>query len=149
MFKHILVPTDGSELSSSTVQKAIDFAAENGAMITFFYAMQEPPLPVSDLSDAAHYEPEKTQRFAAAAQRHASKILDAAVERAKQCGVKSDAVTEANDSPYVSIVRVATEQACDLVFMASHGRRGLSALLLGSETQKVLTHCKIPVLVYR
>lgn len=149
MFKHILVPTDGSEFSNSAVQKAIDFAVKNGAMVTFFYAMPESPLPVSDLSDTSHYEPEKAQNFIDAAQMRAAKILDAAVEHAKQYGVKANAVTEANDSPYVAIIRTADEQGCDLIFMASHGRRGMNALLLGSETQKVLTHCGIPVLVFR
>ncbi len=149
MFKHILVPTDGSELSSKTVQKAVVFAKETGATITFFYAMHEPPVPLSDLSDTAHYEPEKTKKYADAVQTYASKILAAAVELAKQSGIKADALSETNDSPYAAIVRTAEEQGCDLIFMASHGRRGLSGLLLGSETHKVLTHSKVPVLIYR
>jgi nucleotide-binding universal stress UspA family protein len=149
MFKKMLVPTDGSDLSSKTVEKAIVFAGETGAAIVFLYAMHEPPIPLSDLSDTAHYEPEKTKKYAEAVQEYASKILNKAVELAKQSGIDAACMSVTDDSPYAAIVRVAEEQACDLIFMASHGRRGLSGLLLGSETHKVLTHSKIPVLIYR
>ena len=149
MFKKMLVPTDGSDLSRNTVEKAIVFARETGAAITFLYAMHKAPIPLSDLSDAALYDPEKTKKYAEAIHEYASKILNEAVEQAKQSGIEAGSMSVTDDSPYTAIVRVAEGQGCDLIFMASHGRRGLSGLLLGSETHKVLTHSTIPVLVYR
>lgn len=149
MFKHILVSTDGSQLSDTAMRKAIDLAKEAGAKLTFFNAMPEPPFPVTDFTEDAHYDPEKPKRFAEAAEKHAWTILNAALESAKQAGVDADAALDSNDYPYQAIIRAAEERGCDLIFMASHGRHGINALLLGSETQKVLTHCKIPVLVCR
>ena len=118
MFKHILVPTDGSALSTDTVKKAVDFAREIGAKVTFFYA--KPDYPVAFYGEGALIDPTTPEKFAEMADKQAGEILDA-----------------------------AAASGCDLIFMASHGRRGLSGLLLGSETQKVLTHSKVPVLVYR
>jgi nucleotide-binding universal stress UspA family protein len=79
----------------------------------------------------------------------ADTYLAAAEKEAREAGVACDLVYEKNDSPYEAIIRVAEQKGCDLIMMASHGRRGVKGLLLGSETQKVLTHSKIPVLVYR
>jgi nucleotide-binding universal stress UspA family protein len=147
MFKHILVPTDGSALSNDTVKKAVDFARESGAKITFFYA--KPEYPVAFYGEGALIDPTTPERFAEMADRQAREILGAAQKLAAGGGVDCTTASSTSDAPYQAIIEAAQANGCDLIFMASHGRRGLSGLLLGSETQKVLTHSKIPVLVYR
>ncbi|MBV2236071.1 MAG: universal stress protein [Sterolibacterium sp.] len=147
MFKHILVPTDGSELSSNAVHQAVNFAREIGARITFFYA--RPDYPIAFYGEGALIDPTTPEKFAEMAQTQAQKILSAAEEVARQAGVVCSSTSLINDIAYMAIIEAATHAGCDLVFMASHGRRGISSLLLGSETQKVLTHSKIPVLVWR
>lgn len=147
MFKHILVPTDGSALSADAVSKATDFARETGARITFFYA--KPDYPVAFYGEGALIDPTTPEKFAEMAERQAGELLAAAEAAARNAGVACDTVSVTSDTPWEAIIKTASDQGCDLVFMASHGRRGLSGLLLGSETQKVLTHSKIPVLVYR
>lgn len=149
MFKHILAPTDGSELSLRAVRVAADLARASGARLTLFHALPEPPLPVTGFGEDAQYDPDKPKRFSAAAQAQGQAFLDAAVEAARSAGIDAQAVFAAGDAPYQAIIRTADEQECDVIVMASHGRRGLDALLLGSETHKVLTHCKVPVLVCR
>ena len=147
MFKHILVPTDGSALSADTVKKAVDFARETGAKITFFYA--KPDYPVAFYGEGALIDPTTPEKFAEMAEKQAKEILDAAQALAATAGVPCATVSATSDAPYQAIIDAASANGCDLIFMASHGRRGLSGLLLGSETQKVLTHSKVPVLVYR
>jgi nucleotide-binding universal stress UspA family protein len=147
MFKHILVPTDGSVLSADTVKKAVDFARETGARITFFYA--KPDYPVAFYGEGALIDPTTPEKFAEMAEKQAKELLSAAQGIAAGAGVACDTLSATSDVPYEAIINAATENGCDLIFMASHGRRGLSGLLLGSETQKVLTHSKVPVLVYR
>jgi nucleotide-binding universal stress UspA family protein len=145
MFKHILLPTDGSELSDAAIREGIRFARSIGAQVTgicvmplqhpFFY---ETEIPMGALEQAA-------QRY----KDLAGKYLAMIEKEAKLAGVVCSVVYEQNDYPYDAIIRVAEQKGCDLIMMASHGRRGVGALLIGSETQKVLTHSKIPVLVYR
>lgn len=147
MFKHILVPTDGSALSSDTARRAVDFARETGARITFFYA--KPDYPVAFYGEGALIDPTTPERFTEMAEKQAQEILAAARALAAAAGVEAATASATSDIPYEAIIDAAAAGACDLIFMASHGRRGLSGLLLGSETQKVLTHSKIPVLVYR
>lgn len=147
MFKHILVPTDGSQLSSDTVKRAIAFAKEARAKITFFFA--KPDYPVAFYGEGALIDPTTPDKFAEMAEQQASEILAAHEAAAKAEGVVSAAMSSVSDTPYEAIIAAAEEAGADLIFMASHGRRGISGLLLGSETQKVLTHSKIPVLVYR
>lgn len=147
MFKHLLVPTDGSSLSTNTVNKAIDFARETGARITFFFA--KPEFPVSFYGEGALIDPTTPAKFEEMATKQAEDILDACKGAAAAAGVSCDSLATTSDVPYEAIIEAAKLRGCDLVFMASHGRRGISALLLGSETQKVLTHSTIPVLVYR
>jgi nucleotide-binding universal stress UspA family protein len=147
MFKHLLVPTDGSPLSQATVARAASYAKEAGARITLFYA--KPPLPaaydgVGGLS-SAHLTQDMQARLDSAAQ----DTLTAAETLASEAGVSVEKMILVGFHPYELIIQAADTQGCDLIFMASHGRRGVSALLLGSETNKVLTHSKIPVLVYR
>jgi len=147
MFKHILVPTDGSPLSESTVSRAISFAKDAGARITFFYAQPDFPMPI--YGEGALIDPTTPEQFAKSANDEARRILDEAKSRADSAGVGADTDTLVNEVPYEAVIDAAERHGCDLIFMASHGRRGIAGLLLGSETQKVLTHSKIPVLVYR
>ena len=147
MFKHILVPTDGSELSQATVGKAVGFASEIGARITFYYAQPDFPMPI--YGEGALIDPTTPEQFAQSAASEASAILEQASAAAQAAGVTSDTDTVVCEVPYEGIVEAAERHACDLIFMASHGRRGIAGLLLGSETQKVLSHSKIPVLIYR
>ncbi len=147
MFKHILVPTDGSQLSLETVKRAVTFAREAGAKITFFFA--KPDYPVVFYGEGALIDPTTPEKFAEMADRQAQEILANASAVAKEAGVPSANTDSVSDLPYQAIIDAANNAGCDLIFMASHGRRGFSGLLLGSETQKVLTHSTIPVLVYR
>jgi nucleotide-binding universal stress UspA family protein len=147
MFKHILVPTDGSQLSTDTVKRAIAFAKETRAKISFFFA--KPDYPVAFYGEGALIDPTTPDKFADMAQQQAKEILDANEALAKAEGVDCGSVSAVSDIPYEAIIAAAEQVGADLIFMASHGRRGISGLLLGSETQKVLTHSKIPVLVYR
>lgn len=147
MFKHILVPTDGSQLSSETVTRAISFASEAGARITFFYA--RPDYPVTFYGEGALIDPTTPEKFAEMAEAQAKEILSRCEQQAKVAQVDCTTLALTSDVPYEAIIEAADKSGCDLIFMASHGRRGFSGLLLGSETQKVLTHSKVPVLVYR
>ena len=147
MFKHILVPTDGSALSDSTVARAVSFAKESGARITFFYAQPDFPMPI--YGEGALIDPTTPEQFAKSASAEAEAILSKARGAAEADGVACDSDTAVNEVPYEAIIDAADRHGCDLIFMASHGRRGIAGLLLGSETQKVLTHSKTPVLVYR
>ncbi|MDO8347754.1 MAG: universal stress protein [Rugosibacter sp.] len=147
MFKHILVPVDGSQLSDNTVDRAISFASEAGAKITFFFA--KPEYPLAFYGEGALIDPTTPEQFANMAEQQAQLFLNAATAKSKAADVTADGHSSVSDSPWAGIIAAAEEVSADLIFMASHGRRGISGLLLGSETQKVLTHSKIPVLVYR
>ncbi|MDR1662140.1 MAG: universal stress protein [Azoarcus sp.] len=147
MFKHILVPTDGSPLSDTAVTRSIAFAKEIGARITFFYSQPDFPMPI--YGEGALIDPTTPEQFAQSAQQEAQRILDRARTAAETEGVVADADTQISEIPYEAIIGAADRHDCDLIFMASHGRRGIAGLLLGSETQKVLTHSKVPVLVSR
>ena len=147
MFKHILVPTDGSALSDSTVARAVSFAKESGARITFFYSQPDFPMPI--YGEGALIDPTTPEQFAKSASAEAEAILSKARGAAEADGVACDSDTAVNEVPSEAIIDAADRHGCDLIFMASHGRRGIAGLLLGSETQKVLTHSKTPVLVYR
>jgi len=147
VFKHILVPTDGSELSQETARRAISFAKETGARITAFFA--KPEYPVSYYGEGALIDPTTPERFAELAEQQAQDTLDVITALGREAGVDIEKMSVTSDVPYQAIIDAAVQAHCDLIFMASHGRRGFSALLLGSETNKVLTHSRIPVLVYR
>jgi nucleotide-binding universal stress UspA family protein len=147
MFKHILVPADGSDLSKATARRAVSFAKEAGARITAFFA--KPEYPVSYYGEGALIDPTTPEKFDELAEQQAQQVLDFVVDLGKEAGVPVDKLSLTSDIPYEAIIDAATQAGCDLIFMASHGRRGISALLLGSETHKVLTHSTIPVLVYR
>ncbi|MGV0953610.1 MAG: universal stress protein [Fluviibacter sp.] len=147
MFKHILLPVDGSDLSLMATRRAAEFASEIRAAITILFV--KPEYPVSYYGDGALIDPTTPEEFGKLTRVIAERNLKAAGEICAAAGVTTTTVTETSDVPYEVIISTAEQKACDLIFMASHGRRGITSLLLGSETQKVLTHSKIPVLVYR
>ncbi len=147
MFKHILVPTDGSELSQRAIRKAAIMARENGAAITVFHAKPELRAPFFD--ENIRIDDDMWKECARLADEEAGRYLDEAVSICWQEGVSATPLAVECDVTHKGIINAAAEHGCDLIFMASHGRRGLRALLLGSETNKVLAHAKIPVLVYR
>jgi nucleotide-binding universal stress UspA family protein len=147
MFKHILVPTDGSELSRQTTSRAVSFAKETGARITAFFA--KPEYPVTYFGEGALIDPTTPERFSEMAESQAAEVLAFVSGECEKAGVPCQTASATSDVPYEAIIQAAEQHGCDLIFMASHGRKGISGLLLGSETNKVLTHSKIPVLVYR
>ena len=147
MFKHILVPTDGSELSQKAIRGAAIMARENGAQLTVYHARPELRVPFYD--EYIRIDNDMWKECARLAEEEAGRYLDDATRICRQEGVDAATLTEDCDWTHQGIINAATERGCDLIFMASHGHRGLSALLLGSETNKVLAHTKIPVLVYR
>ncbi|MCL2022104.1 MAG: universal stress protein [Betaproteobacteria bacterium] len=147
MFKHILVPTDGSQLSQDMVKRAVEFAREIGASITAFFS--KPEYPVTYFGEGALIDPTTPERFAEMTEQRAKTVLYQVLAECAEAGVPCNAVSKTSDVPYEAIIATAEECGCDLIFMASHGRRGISGMLLGSETNKVLTHSRIPVLVFR
>ena len=144
MYKRILISTDGSDISQKAVQSAVDIAKSGGAEL-FAISVKE-PFPYSAISEM---QPVPPQEFYDAQERIANERVKAVVDVAAAAGVRCQAHTVEALHPWEAILDHAKNQACDLIVMASHGRRGLSALLLGSETQKVLTHSSIPVLVIK
>jgi nucleotide-binding universal stress UspA family protein len=147
MYKHILVATDGSKLSQRAVTHAIALAQALGAKLTAFYASPDYPLPA--YADGVVYEPVSKKEYAALANQEAEKVLGAIAEKAQAGGLECATVHTIAPAPWEAILNAAKKAKADAIVMASHGRRGVSALLLGSETQKVLTHSKIPVIVVR
>lgn len=144
MYKRILVPTDGSPITAKAVQTAIDLARLAGAEL-FAVGVKE-PFPYSAISEM---QPVPPQEFFDAQERIASDNVKAVTSAAAAAGLTCHGHTVEALHPWEAILDHAKLQGCDLVVMASHGRRGVSALLLGSETQKVLTHGSLPVLVVR
>lgn len=145
MFKHILLPTDGSALSTNAAQKSLAFAHEIGATVTALHV--RPVYHISAIqAEATAYTGEQLELDSEAQSR--AYLADVQAIAATH-GVACDTVCVEDDHPYQAIIRIAREWECDLVTMASHGRKGVAGLLLGSETQKVLSHSQIPVLVYR
>ena len=147
MYRKILVPTDGSRLSQHAVEHAIELAKATGARLVALHANPKfVGSPYGTFGPAAEVLGEAHERQ----QRAESDALFAAIRRsAEAAGVELDTVRVEATDIYRQIIAVARKQRCDLICMASHGRRGLSALVLGSETIKVLTHSKLPVLVLR
>ena len=145
MFKHILLPTDGSDLSTRAVRAGINLAKSVAARVTVVHATT--PFDASQM--LTQQMKELARELEERAKSDAARALEPAKDAAREAGVACDVLHQVSDSPSEEIIKVATEQGCDLILMASHGRRGISALLLGSETAKVLTHSKVPVLVWR
>ena len=145
MYRHILIPTDGSELSGKAIQHGVTLAKSVGAKISGitvtvpFHVFAIDPDTLTDTP--ASYQ----TRVASAATKYLEQIKNVAAA----VGITCDAISVEHEHPYRAIIDTAKESGCDLIVMASHGRRGISALVLGSETVKVLTHSTIPVLVCR
>jgi nucleotide-binding universal stress UspA family protein len=147
MYKHILVPTDGSKLSLKAARVAAGLAAKLGARITALYVIEpyRPPIySEGAIAYQPYYSPEDYERGMRKVAERATGRVAAASGR-----VRCDGMSVVDPDPWQAIVKAARTKRCDLIVMASHGRRGLAGLLLGSETQKVLTHSKVPVLVCR
>jgi len=147
MYRNILVATDGSKLSLKAVTHAIDLAKVLGSRLTGFFASPSYPLPV--YADGVVFTPLSRREYAAQCKEEADRILGAMATKAKAAGVEFTAASAISASPWEAILAAARKHKCDAIVMASHGRRGVSALVLGSETNKVLTHSKLPVLVVR
>jgi nucleotide-binding universal stress UspA family protein len=146
MFRHILVPTDGSKLSARAVTLAIGMAKANRARLTALNVVPHLPTAGHLQGMPVDYSPERINRAA----EHASReLLEQISATAAAAGVECDMLSGNGSTPWKSIVDVAGSKGCDLIVMATHGRRGIEAALLGSETRKVLTHSSTPVLICR
>jgi nucleotide-binding universal stress UspA family protein len=147
MYRHILIPTDGSELAEHAVTNGLALAKSLGAKVSVIVV--EEPFNWSSVPETAQRQiSEKIAIHAEQIKQHATSVLSRAANAAKQAGVTCDTIQVENKQPYQAIIAAAKDKGCDLIVMASHGRSGLSAVLLGSVTNKVLTHTKTPVLVY-
>ncbi len=147
MYKHILIPTDGSELSEKAIGAGVDFARFIGARVTGFTAVPEYRTPSE--AEIMARRAKSIHDYELDAKKQAESSLQPIADRARAASVDYDAEFVLSDVPHEAIILAAKKHGCDLIFMASHGRRGLSALVHGSETQAVLTHSTIPTLVYR
>lgn len=146
MFKHILIPTDGSDLSQKAIRVGIELAKFHGAKVTGVHAIPDYHLMIAY---EGAFDPVTEERIEKEARARAESYLDFIKKCASEAGVPCDCVCETNDHPYEAILKTAEARGCDLILLHSHGRKGLAAVLLGSETRKVLTYAKIPVMVVR
>ena len=147
MFKHILIPTDGSDVAAKAFAAGVGLAAQMGAKVIGFHALESRPLHLHN--HGYGLEKDLTAELDRRAHEHAARCVGEIERAAKSAGVPFEAVVVKTQRPYEAIIDAAKEHDCDAIFMASHGHRGLHSLLLGSVTQQVLTHSKIPVLVFR
>jgi len=147
MYRNILVATDGSKLSLKAAMHAIALAKTLGSRITGFYASPSYPLPV--YAEGMAFVPLSRREYAAQCRAEADRVLGVVADKAKAAGVSFAPAWAMSSAPWEAILAAARKNKCDAIVMASHGRRGVSALVLGSETNKVLTHSKLPVLVVR
>ena len=145
MYENILIPTDGSQLADKAVTEGIALAKEINAKLTVltvtvpFHIFSLDPLVIEDT------RPQYDERM----QAHAAKILALVIDQARMAGVQCQTIHVEHEHPWHAIIDTARSKGCDLILMASHGRHGVAAMVLGSETVKVLTHSKLPVLVHR
>ena len=147
MYQHLLLPTDGSALSANAVASGIRLARALGARVTGLHVI--PELPESPLDAWVHGDAKSGPRLKALLDKQAQQYLAVIARAADAAGVRCACLHVAGRSPYEEILKTAAREGCDLIYMASHGKKGSSALVLGSETIKVLTHSTIPVLVHR
>ena len=145
MFKHILLPTDGSPLSDVAIKKGMQFAKSIGARVTGLYVID----PFHLFAVGGEMLSDTKERYEQDSRTQAQAYLSVINKAAKEEGVTCDCISDTSSHPYAVIVEAAEKRGCDLIMMASHGRRGVQAVLIGRETTKVLTHTKIPVLVLR
>ena len=148
MYRHILIPTDGSELAHKAVVHGLGLAKSVGAKVTAltveasFNVYDVPPSQMAKMSAAFDEYTEQVKK-------HAARVLSEVADEAKTAGVPCETLQVTQDRPYESIVATAKDKGCDLIVIASHGRTGIAAMVLGSVTTKVLAHTTIPVLVCR
>ncbi len=145
MFNHILLPTDGSPFSEKAVEMGLSLAKTLGAQVTILTAS----MPFHVLTTDAMSLGDTKETYLVDAGKRADAIFKFGLDRAKSLGIKASRAHVFHDHPFEAIIDAAKQHGCDLIVMASHGRRGIAGLLIGSETTKVLTHSKIPVLVCR
>ena len=146
MFKNILIPTDGSEQSQEAVRKGVNLAKLHGARVTGIHVIPDYHLLIAY---EGAFDPITEERIEEEAKARADTYLGYVHETADAAGVQCSTVCATSDHPYDAILRTCDNTECDLILMTSHGRKGLAAVLLGSETRKVLTHAKVPVLIVR
>lgn len=144
MFKHILLPVDGSLTAGPGVRKCLAFAKDAGATVNVIHVLAA-TLPGAGSAMSEEF----VRELRRAADAHARQILEAVQCEARELGVPCKIELMHHDQPYRMIIDAARDGDCDLICMTSHGRQGASAGILGSETQKVLTHSQVPVLVFR
>lgn len=145
MYKNILIPTDGSELAGKAVQHGLSLAKTIGAKVTAVTVLK----PYQALTLAMGVAIDTSAAYQTRVQKAAAKTVEAVADQAKALGVACETVQVEHENPYQGIIDAAQSKGCDLIVMASHGRSGVAALVLGSETLKVLTHSTLPVLVHR
>lgn len=145
MYAHILLPTDGSEVSERAAMHGVELAKKLGAKVTALTITA--PWTAVAIGEVAIAIPEK--EYEARAETNAWAYLNSVTDAAKAAGVSRNAIHLRDANPYQAIIKAAQDHGCDLIVMGSHGRRGLEGFLLGSEAQRVLTHTKVPVLVVR
>lgn len=147
MFKHILIPTDGSPVAQKAAKAGVQFAARLGAKVTGFHAVEtwSPTL----YGEGYGIDLKTLQAFERAARKRGEQQVAAIGKLAQAAGVPFSPLVEKAPTPYEGVLAAARKKGCDAIFIASHGRRGLTRLMMGSVTQKVLAHAKIPVVVYR
>ena len=146
MYKHVLLPTDGSPLSEVAIDNGLQFAKAIGAQVTGFYVVVE--RQPDSFEDYAPVDVKAPALEDVSAQ-EARQYLAAIESKAKSAGVFCETHSMRHGSPHQAIIQAARLHGCDLIIMASHGRKGITGELVGSETARVITNCKIPVLVYR
>jgi nucleotide-binding universal stress UspA family protein len=146
MYKNILIATDGSKLAHKAVDHGLELAKSIGAKVTA--VIVEPPFNVFDVRTSHRQQiSQEFEHHAQAVKQHATKVLGEVASAAQKIGLNCDTVQIEHEQPYEAIIKTAENKGCDAIVMASHGRSGISAVLLGSVTNKVLTHTVIPVLV--
>jgi nucleotide-binding universal stress UspA family protein len=144
-YQHLLVPTDGSERSDHAIEQALSLAAALGAKVRFLHV--ENSFPISLVGVGELVEPSTVDALVAASRQRAEAILSSAMELANQAAVPAESCLRTHPQPHRAILEEVGAQDCDLIVMASHGRRGIEGLLIGSETQRVLSQSPCPVLV--
>ena len=146
MFNNILIPTDGSEQSQRAVRTAVELAKVHGARLTGIHVIPDYHMLIAY---EGAFDPVTEERIEEEAKARARSYLAFVEQTCAMAGVPCETVCETSDHPYDAILKTAKLKRCDLIVMTSHGRKGLAAVLLGSETRKVLTHATMPVLIVR
>jgi nucleotide-binding universal stress UspA family protein len=149
MYKHILIATDGSELAGKGVAHGLELARGLGAAVTFVNVSEAFPALAWGGAMAGYVAADELVNYEESARKYAAEVLDKCKAEAEALGVRAKTLHIENRTPAEAILDVSRSEACDLIVMASHGRRGVTALLLGSETTRVLVHCDVPVLVVK